>query len=101
LSCLFFEGDRNIAQSVQLPSGTSVFVFQTYKDKLFGGRPVIRLGLDETETIYQKTESSNIIYIIFGVISMIGIAGIVYFVVKFPRNKESKSGDILKTAIII
>ena len=49
-----------------------------------------------------KKQNHQISYnIIIGVISITGIAVIVYFVVKIPRNKENKSGDILKTAIII
>jgi len=101
LCSFIFEGDRNIAQNVQLPTVTNVFVTKTYKDKLFGGRPVIRLGLDNTEIANPQTESSIYFYILIGVLSITVIVIIIYFLIKYPRNKESKSGDMLKTAIII
>jgi len=80
LSCLIFKGDTNIAKSVQLPVITNVFVPKTYRDKLFGGRPVIKLDLDNTQNICQQAESSiPMTYIIVGGLSLFGILYFVYF----------------------
>jgi len=48
-----------MAQNVHLPSGTKVFVPTSYQDKVFGGRPVIKMELESTKDICQYSDSSK------------------------------------------
>jgi len=50
LNCIIFKGVKNVEQNVQLPSTTNVFVPKTFRGKYFGGRPVIKLDLDNTSS---------------------------------------------------